>query len=58
MGISEILKLDGTLSHTSFDLKILGRLIKLKGLLLKAKSHLYLGINFSIISLGSLNNLV
>ena len=58
MGISEILKLDGRLSHTSFDLKILGRLIKSKTLLLKVKLHQYLGIDFLIISLGSLNNLV
>ena len=27
MGISEISKLDGKLSHTSFDLKVLGTLI-------------------------------
>ena len=58
MGISEILQLDGRLSHTSFDLKILGRLIKSKPLLLKVKFHLYLRIDFLIISLGSLNNLV
>ena len=58
MGISEISKLDGRLSHTSFDLKILGRLIKSKALFLKFKLHLYLGIYFLIIYLGSLNNLV
>ena len=49
MGIWEILKLDGRLSHTSFDIKILGRLIKSKALLLKDKLHLNLGIDFLII---------
>ena len=44
--------------HTSFDLTILERLINSKALLLKVKLHLYLGIDFLIISLGSLNNLV
>ena len=44
--------------HTSFDLTILGRLINSKALLLKDKLHLYLGIDFLIISLGFLNNLV
>ena len=44
--------------HTSFDLKILGRLAKSKALLLKVKLHLYLGIDFLIITLGSLNNLI
>ena len=58
MGISEILKLGGRLSHTSFHLKLLGRLIKSKTLLLRVKLHLCLGIDFLIISLGSLNNLV
>ena len=51
-------KLDGRLSFTSFDLKTLGRLIKSKALLLKVKLHLYLGIDFLVISFGSLNNLV
>ena len=46
MGISEISKLDGRLSHTLFDLKMLGRLIKAKALLLKVKLHLYSGIDF------------
>ena len=58
MEISEVLKLDGRLSRTFFDLKILGRLIKSKALLLKVKLHLYLEIDFLINSLGSLNNLV
>ena len=40
MGISEILKLDGRLSRTSFYLKIWARLIKSKALLLKVKLHL------------------
>ena len=53
MEISEISKLDGGLSHTSFDLKILGRLIKLKAWLLKVKLNLYLEIDFLIISLVS-----
>ena len=44
MGMSEILKIYGGLSHTFFDLKSLERL--------------KLGIDFLIISLGSLNNLV
>ena len=39
-------------------LKILGRLIKSKALLLKVKLHRYLGIDFLVISLGSLNNLI
>ena len=56
MGISEISKFDGTLLPTSFDLKILGRLIKSNALLLKVKLHLYLGIDFLIVSLGFLNN--
>ena len=58
MGISEISKFDKRLSHTFFDLKILGRLIKSKALLLKVKLHLHFGIDFLIISLGPLNNLV
>ena len=37
-------KLNGRLSHTTFDLKILGRLIKSKVLILKVKLHLYLEI--------------
>ena len=41
MGISEISKLDGRLSQTSFILKTLGRLIKSE-----VKLHLYLGLNF------------
>ena len=49
MGISEISKLDGRLSHTSFDLKVLGRLIKSKALLLKVKLHQCLGIDFNFI---------
>ena len=44
--MSEISKLDGRLLHSSFDLKILGRLIKSKAWLLKAKLNLYLGIGF------------
>ena len=59
MGISEIPKLDGRLSHTSFDFKTLGRLTKSKVLFLEVKLPLYLGIDFLIIiTLGSLNNLV
>ena len=53
-----MLKLDERLSHTSFNLKILERLIKSKALLLNVKLHLYLGNDFLITSLGSLNNLV
>ena len=56
MGISEISKFDGKLSPTYFDLKILGRLIKPKALLLKAKLHPYLGIDFLMTSLGYSNN--
>ena len=44
--------------NNSFVLKILGRQIKSKALLLKVKLHLYLAIDFLIASLGSLNNLV
>ena len=36
------IKLDGRLSHSTFDRKIIGRLIKSKALLLKVKLHLYL----------------
>ena len=58
MAISEISKLDGRLLRTSFDLRILGRLIKSKALFLKIQLHLYIGKDFSMVSLGSLNNLV
>ena len=60
MEISEKSKLYGRLSHNSFELKILRKLIliKPKALLLKLKLHLQLGIDFSIVSLGSLDYLV
>ena len=38
------------ITHTSFDLKVLGRLIKSNTLLLKVKLHQYLGIDFNFIS--------
>ena len=41
MGISDLSKLDGRLSHTCFNLKIEGRLIKSKALLLKLILHLF-----------------
>lgn len=58
MEISEKSKLYGRLSHNSFELKILRKFIKPKALLLKLKLHLQLGIDFSIVSLGSLDYLV
>ena len=58
MEISEKSKLYGRLSRNFFELKILRKMIKPKALLLKLKLHLYLGIDFSIVSLGSLDYLV
>lgn len=58
MEISEKSKLYGRLSRNSFELKILRKMIKPKALLLKLKLHLQLGIDFSIVSLGSLDYLV
>ena len=54
MEISEKSKLYGRLSRNFFELKILRKMIKPKALLLKLKLHLYLGIDFSIVSLDYL----
>ena len=48
----------GRLQHASFDLKILQRLIRSEVFLLNFKLHLHLGIDFLIVSLSPLNNLV
>lgn len=58
MGIYEISKLDESLLETSFDLENLGRFTKTKDLFLKVELNLYLGMDFLIVSLGSLNKLV
>ena len=41
MGISDLSKLDGRLSHTCFNVKIEGRLMKSKALLFKVILHLF-----------------
>ena len=58
MGIYEISKLNESLLETSFDLENLGRFTKTKDLFLKVELNLYLGMDFLIVSLGSLNKLV